>query len=62
MNKKLLMLVWVALPLAAAAQISYNGGTYMQDFNTLESGVIYRKWAASLVSRLTRLGRGDSFA
>lgn len=32
------------MPVAASAQISYSGGTYTQDFNTLESGVIYRNY------------------
>jgi len=44
MNTKPLILLCVALPLAAAAQISYHGGTYTQDFNTLESGVIYHNY------------------
>src|ERR1039457_4682927 len=44
MNTKLFILLCVALPLAAAAQISYNGGTYTQGFNTLESGVIYHNY------------------
>jgi hypothetical protein len=42
MKTKLFVLLCVAVPLAAAAQINYNGGTYTQDFNTLESGVIYK--------------------
>jgi hypothetical protein len=44
MKSKLFILIWVALPIAAAAQISYTGGIYTQDFNALESGVIYRNY------------------
>ena len=41
MNTKLLILLCATLPLASVAQISYNGGIYTQDFNTLASGAIY---------------------
>ena len=41
MNTKLLALVTATLPLAAIAQISYSGGIYTQDFDTLRSGTIY---------------------
>jgi hypothetical protein len=44
MKTKLFILICVALPIAATAQISYSGGTYTQDFNTLESGVIYHNY------------------
>ena len=39
---KLSLLLWSVLPIAAVAQINYTGGNYTQDFNSLESGVIYR--------------------
>jgi len=41
MNTKLLTFLAATLPLAAMAQISYNGGIYRQDFDTLQSGTIY---------------------
>jgi hypothetical protein len=41
MNTKLLVFLTATLPLAAIAQISYTGGVYTQDFNTLQSGTIY---------------------
>jgi hypothetical protein len=44
MNTKLFISIYLALLLAAAAQISYNGGTYTQDFNTLGSGVIFSNY------------------
>src|SRR4030095_4056597 len=44
-NLQLLALLGVALPFAGLAQIHYNGGTYTQDFNALESGVISQYYA-----------------
>ncbi len=44
MNTKLFVLLCVAAPSTVVAQISYTGGTYMQDFNALESGVIYTNY------------------
>jgi hypothetical protein len=46
MKRKIQLSVWLplALPIVAAAQIPYDGGTYTQDFNGLESGVIYRRY------------------
>ena len=41
MSPKLLSLIFATLPLAGIAQISYTGGIYMQDFNSLSSGAIY---------------------
>jgi len=41
MNTKLLVFLTATLPLAATAQISYTGGFYTQDFNTLPGGTIY---------------------
>jgi len=41
MNPRLLALVTATMPLAAAAQIDYSGGTYSQNFDTLRSDAIY---------------------
>jgi hypothetical protein len=41
MNTKPIALLVVMLPLAAIAQISYNGGIYTQNFDTLQSGAIF---------------------
>jgi hypothetical protein len=41
MKMRLLAFLTVTLPMAAIAQISYNGGIYTQDFDTLQSGTIY---------------------
>jgi hypothetical protein len=40
-NTKLIALLVATLPLAVVAQISYTGGIYTQDFDTLQSGSIY---------------------
>jgi hypothetical protein len=41
MSPKLLTLLTATLPFATIAQINYNGGTYIQDFDSLQSGSIY---------------------
>jgi trimeric autotransporter adhesin len=44
MTTKGFILMGVALPIGCAAQVTYPGGTYTQDFNSLDSGVIYRNY------------------
>ena len=41
---KILAFLTAALPFAAIAQISYTGGVYTQDFNTLQSGTVYTRY------------------
>jgi hypothetical protein len=41
MKTRLLTFLTAALPFAAVAQISYNGGIYTQNFDTLRSDTIY---------------------
>src|SRR6267142_3522115 len=41
MKAKLFILLCFVVPLSVTAQISYTGGTYTQDFNTLKSDSIY---------------------
>src|SRR6266404_2013429 len=41
MNTKLFLLLCAAMPFTGLTQISYTGGVYTQDFNTLESSSIY---------------------
>lgn len=44
MNTILPALLTATLPLAAIAQIRYNGGIYAQDFDALQSGTIYTEY------------------
>ena len=39
-----LILLCAAAPISVTAQISYTGGAYTQDFDTLKSGTIYRDY------------------
>jgi hypothetical protein len=45
MKTKLLAALTATLPFAALAQISYNGGTYTQDFDSLQSDRIYTPYS-----------------
>jgi hypothetical protein len=46
MKINLLILFLAVIPLAAHSQINYSGGTYAQDFNTLQDATIYTDYTA----------------
>jgi hypothetical protein len=45
MKTKVIAFLTNTLPLVAACQISYNGGIYTQDFDSLQSGKIYTPYS-----------------
>ncbi len=44
MKTSIFIFLSTLLPLGAPAQIYYSGGAYVQDFNSLDSGVIWRNY------------------